>query len=66
MGKKDWDWPKQASRPVMPKGKCIHELRYLVTGYRNGEKNEDLVACPNCYKQWWIDDFQDFDGSECS
>lgn len=29
----------------------------LVTGYRNGESDMDLVACHTCQKQWYVDEY---------
>jgi len=29
----------------------------LSTGWRNGDKDEDLVACHTCQKQWEVSDY---------
>ena len=34
--------------------KCGHKLSI---GWRNGDKDEDLVACHNCQRQWEIADY---------
>lgn len=38
---------------IMKCKKCQGEL---TRGYRNGEPDDDLVACHNCRKQWYADE----------
>jgi hypothetical protein len=38
---------------IMKCKKCGGVLR---TGYRNGEPDDDLVACDTCEKQWYGDE----------
>ena len=29
----------------------------LSRGWRNGDHDDDLVACHNCQKQWYVDEY---------
>ena len=36
----------------MPKGQCIHKAEYMENGYRFGDRDEDLLYCPNCNRNF--------------
>tara|TARA_B100000424_G_scaffold170212_2_gene131081 strand:- start:7341 stop:7529 length:189 start_codon:yes stop_codon:yes gene_type:complete len=53
-----WEWPPQAKREIkkMPPGKCIHKAEYMENGYRFGDRDEDLLYCPNCNRNFDVFD----------
>ncbi len=37
--------------------KCKRCQGELSRGWRNGDHDDDLVACHNCQKQWYVDEY---------